>query len=204
LLIAIKYKLVFRLQQFSNYNDELLTKLIHQETPHIIKCMKNAISISEDSLEASLEETLKILTTISKMASYYEISTIVKIALKYLRDNWKHFTNSRIDSVATDLAVTLLNHEDKNVYHIAYIECHVLVKSILGVKYNEDKLSWENLLFLLKPEVLTLIICDGATSKDTEVIKIACFSFMRAFSFICFLLFHIGRRTLYYIKLLCT
>jgi hypothetical protein len=131
--------------------------------------MKNAISISEDSLEASLEETLKILTTISKMASYYEISTIVKIALKYLRDNWKHFTNSRIDSVATDLAVTLLNHEDKNVYHIAYIECHVLVKSILGVKHNVDKLSWENLLFLLKPEVLTLIICDGATSKDIEV-----------------------------------
>jgi len=143
--------------------------------------MKNAISISEYSLEASLEETLKILTTISKMASYYEISTIVKIALRYLRDNWKHFTNSIIDSLATDLTVTLLNHEDKNVYYLVYTECHVLVKSILGVEHNENKLSWENLLFLLKPEVLALIICDGATSKNSEVMKI----FDYAFSSIC-------------------
>ncbi|RLU27556.1 hypothetical protein DMN91_001360 [Ooceraea biroi] len=153
----------------SEYYKLTLTILAHEDAPVIIKCIKNAISISEHSLEASVLETLQILADIFKAASYYKISTIVKIAVNYLRDTWKHFTESNIDAAATNLILALLKHEDTNVHRITYIECHLLVKNILGAEHNKGNLTWENLLFLLKPEALTLIICDGATSKDRKI-----------------------------------
>lgn len=159
------------MQQFYNYNDKLsLVKVIHQEVSCVIECLKNVVdSTSKHISEASLAETLKRLTALSKLPSYYEAVVLVKTALKYLCDNWKYFTNGDIDSAATDLTLALLNHEDVNVYRATYVGCHSLVNAILGIEHNTDKLSWENLMFLLKSKVLTLIICDGATSKDSKV-----------------------------------
>lgn len=131
--------------------------------------MQAAISLLKGSLEQSPLETLRMLYTSKLSLSYHKNLTIVKIAVKFLQDISKYSLSDEDYALATKLTLNLLANGDINVQHATYVECHVLVKSILGVEYNKDKLSWKNLMFLLEPNILTEIISHGAMSEDKKV-----------------------------------
>lgn len=101
--------------------------------------------------------------------SYHKNLTVVKMAVKFLQDIPRYSLNDEDRTLATKLILNLLANADVDVQYTTYVECRALIKSILGVEYN--KLSWENLTFLLEPNVLTEIISHGATSEDSRVIK---------------------------------
>lgn len=131
--------------------------------------MQAAISILKGSMEQSPSETLRVLYVSKLSLSYHKNLTIVKIAVKFLQDISKYSLNNEDYALATKLILNFLANGDVNVRHATYVECHILVKSILGVEYNKDKLSWENLIFLLEPNVLTEIISHGVMSEDSRV-----------------------------------
>lgn len=137
--------------------------------------MQAAISVLKGSLEQSPSETLRMLYISKLSLPYHKNLTIVKIAVKFLQDISKYSLNNEDYALATKLILNLLANGDVNVQYATYVECHILVKTILGVEYNKDKLSWTNLMFLLEPNVLTEIISHGAMSEDTRVIKICIF-----------------------------
>lgn len=134
--------------------------------------MQAAISLLKGSLEQSPSETLRMLYTSKLSLSYHKNLTIVKIAVKFLQDISKYSLSDEDYALATKLTLNLLANGDINVQHATYVECHILVKSILGVEYNKDKLSWKNLMFLLEPNILTEIISHGAISENKKVIII--------------------------------
>lgn len=131
--------------------------------------MQAVISVLKNSLKPS-SETLKMLYASKLSLSYHKNLTVVKKAVKFLQDN-VGYSSKEDCTLATKLILSLLANADLDIQYTAYVECHALVKSILGVEYNRDKLSWENLTFLLEVNVLTEIISHGATSENSEVIK---------------------------------
>lgn len=134
--------------------------------------MQAAISVLKGLLEQSPSETLRMLYASKLSLPYHKNLTIVKIAVKFLQDISKYSLSNEDYALATKLILNLLANGDVNIQHATYVECHILVKTILGVEYNKDKLSWTNLMFLLEPNVLTEIISHGAMSEDIRVIKI--------------------------------
>jgi len=148
-----------------------LVKLF-DETKTVTKSMQAAISVLKGSLEQSPSETLRMLYTSKLSLSYHKNLTIVKIAVKFLQDISKYSLSDEDYALATKLTLNLLANGDINVQHATYVECHILVKSILGVEYNKDKLSWKNLMFLLEPNILTEITSHGAISENKKVIII--------------------------------
>lgn len=134
--------------------------------------MQATISVLKGSLEQSSSETLRMLYASKLSLSYHKNLTIVKIAVKFLQDISKYSLSDEDYALATKLTLNLLANGDINVQHATYVECHILVTSILGVEYNKDKLSWKNLMFLFEPNILTEIISHGAMSEDKKVIKI--------------------------------
>lgn len=134
--------------------------------------MQAAISVLKGSLEQSPSETLRMLYTSKLSLLYHKNLTIVKIAIKFLQDISKYSLSDEDYALATKLTLNLLANGDINVQHATYVECYILVKSILGVEYNKDKLSWKNLMFLFEPNILTEIISHGATSENKKVMII--------------------------------
>jgi len=131
--------------------------------------MQSAIHILKNISEQSPSEMLRILHASKLSLSYHKNLTVVKMAIKFLQDIPKYSLSDEEHELTTKLILNLLANTDVDVRYITYVECHTLIKSILGVEYN--KLSWENLTFLLEPNVLTEIISYGATSEDSRVIK---------------------------------
>lgn len=132
--------------------------------------MQSAIYILKNLSEQSPSETLRILHASKLSLSYHKNLAVVKMAIKFLQDIPRYSLNDEDHALATKLILNLLAHVDIDVRYTTYIECHTLIKSILGVEYNKQ-LSWENLTFLLEPNVLIEIISHGATSEDSRVIK---------------------------------
>lgn len=132
--------------------------------------MQSAICILKNLSEQSPSETLRMLHVSKLSLSYHKNLTVVKTTIKFLQDIPKYSLNDEDRALATKLILNLLANVDVDVRYTTYVECHALTKSILGVEYN--KLSWENLIFLFEPNVLTEIISHGVTSEDSRVIKI--------------------------------
>lgn len=132
--------------------------------------MHSAISILKNLSEQSPTETLKALHASKLSLSYHKNLTVVKTGIKFLQNtSISNSLNDEDHALATKLILNLLANADVDVQYTTYVECHALIKSILGVEYN--KLSWENLMFLFEPNVLTEIISHGAVSEDSRVIK---------------------------------
>lgn len=158
----------FPLQQFQGINELTQVKLF-DEIKVISKSMQAAVSILKGSSQ-SPSETLQMLYASKLSWSYHKNLTIVKSAVKFLQDAANYSLSNEDCALATKLILCLLANGDVDVQRTAYIECHTLVESILGVEHNKDKLSWENLLFLLEPNILMEIIAHGATNEDSRVI----------------------------------
>lgn len=132
--------------------------------------MQSAIRILKNVSEQSPSETLRMLHASKLSLSYHKNLIIVKTAIKFLQNaSISNSSNDEDHALATKLILNLLANADVDVQYTTYIECHALIKNILGVEYS--KLSWENLTFLLEPNVLTEIISHGVISEDSRVIK---------------------------------
>nr|XP_012230900.1 PREDICTED: LOW QUALITY PROTEIN: rotatin [Linepithema humile] len=154
-------------RQFQGAEQLAVVKLF-DETKTIAKSMQAVISVLKNSLK-SPSETLKMLYASKLSLSYHKNLTVVKRAIKFLQDIVRYSLSKEDCTLATKLILSLLANADLDIQHTTYVECHALVKSILGVEYNRDKLSWENLTFLLELNVLTEIISHGATSENSEI-----------------------------------
>lgn len=66
------------------------------------------------------------------------------------------------------MTLALLAHADDEIQEYMYKECLKLVSAVLGIHYTSQH-SWKNIIFLLKSDVLTEIICHGATSSNEAV-----------------------------------
>ncbi|KAL6436580.1 hypothetical protein ACFW04_004801 [Cataglyphis niger] len=159
-------------RQFQGTNQIELIKLF-DETKTVTKSMQAAISVLKGLLEQSPSETLRMLYASKLSLPYHKNLTIVKIAVKFLQDISKYSLSNEDYALATKLILNLLANGDVNIQHATYVECHILVKTILGVEYNKEKLSWTNLMFLLEPNVLTEIISHGAMSEDIRINEIS-------------------------------
>jgi len=131
--------------------------------------LQSAIYILKNLSEQSPSETLRMLHASKLSLSYHKNLIFVKTAIKFLQDIPKYSLNDEDCALATKLILNLLANADIDVRCTTYVECYTLIKSILGIEYN--KLSWENLIFLLEPNVLTEIISHGASSEDSKVMK---------------------------------
>lgn len=87
----------------------------------------------------------------------------------YLFQYLRYSLNNEDRTLATKLILSLLANGDTDVQYATYLECYTLVKNILGVDYNSERLSWENLVFLFEPPILTEIISHGVTNDDKKV-----------------------------------
>ncbi|XP_011175426.1 rotatin isoform X1 [Solenopsis invicta] len=153
-------------RQFQSTNQTALTKLF-DETRTVAKSMQSAIRVLKTSSDQSPSETLRMLHVSKLSLSYHKNLTVVKMTVKFLQDIPRYSLNDEDRALATKLILNLLANADVDIRYTTYVECHALIKSILGVEYN--KLSWENLTFLLDPNVLTEIISHGATSEDSRI-----------------------------------
>jgi len=150
---------------------------LFDETKTIAKSMQAVISVLKNSLK-SPSEILKMFYASKLSLSYHKNLTVVERAVKFLQNIAGCSLSKEDCTLMTKLILSLLANADLDVQRTAYIECHALVKSILGVEYNRDKLSWENLTFLLEQNVLTEIISHGATSENSEVIESFYYTFL--------------------------
>lgn len=162
---------IFHLQQFQNAQELALIKLF-DETKIVAKSMQASISVLKGSIEQTPSETLRVLYASKLSLSYHKNLSIVNITIKFLRDLPRYCLSNEDCALVTKLILYLLANADLDVQRATYVECHILVESILGIEYSRKKLSWENLTFLLEPIVLTEIICHGATSEDSRVTEI--------------------------------
>ncbi|XP_025159510.1 rotatin [Harpegnathos saltator] len=155
-------------RQFQGAN-ELASVKLFDETKIVTKSMQASISLLKGSSEQSPVETLKTLYTSKLSLPYHKNLSVVKMTIKFLRDLPRYCLSDEDCTLATKLILYLLANADLDIQHATYVECHALVESILGVEYSREKLSWENLTFLLEPNVLTEIISHGATSEDSRI-----------------------------------
>lgn len=81
----------------------------------------------------------------------------------------RYSLNNEDRTLATKLILSLLANGDIDIQYATYLECHTLVKNILGVDYKNERLSWENLVFLFESSVLIEIISHGVTHDDKRV-----------------------------------
>ncbi|KAI4475480.1 hypothetical protein M0802_015139 [Mischocyttarus mexicanus] len=165
---------------------------VFDETRVIIKSMQAAICSIKDTSRGSYSDTLKTLYASKLSLPYHKNMSIIKRTIKFLQNINRHvlinnqificqyFNNldkfihryslSKEDHVTcTKLLLNLLANGDIDIQKTAYKECHNLVKSILGIEYNKEKLTWENLIFLLEPSVLTEIICYGLSNENKKI-----------------------------------
>ncbi|XP_076653624.1 rotatin homolog anastral spindle 3 isoform X2 [Halictus rubicundus] len=150
-------------------NDEVAYIKMFDETRLIAKSMKAAISLIQNSSDLSHSDTLKTLYASKLSLSYHKNFYIVKKTVKFLQNIHRYSLNNEDQALATKLILGLLANADVDVQYTTYLECHMLVRNILGVNYNSERSSWENLLFLFEPSVLTEIISHGVTNDDKRI-----------------------------------
>ncbi|XP_076279078.1 rotatin homolog anastral spindle 3 isoform X3 [Lasioglossum baleicum] len=153
-------------------NDEVAHIKMFDETRLIAKSMKAAISLIQNSSDLSHSDTLKTLYASKLSLSYHKNFYIVKKTVKFLQNIHRYPLNED-RALATKLILGLLANADADVQYTTYLECHTLVRNILGVNYNSERSSWENLLFLFEPSVLTEIISHGVTNDDQRIKEIS-------------------------------
>ncbi|CAL7947029.1 unnamed protein product [Xylocopa violacea] len=150
-------------------NDQIAYIKIFDETRIVAKSMKAAISLIKDSSDLSPSEVLKELYTSKLSLPYHKNFNIIKKTIKFLQNMNRYSLNNEDRALATKLILNLLANADTDIQYASYFECHTLVKNILGVEYNKEKLSWENLTFLFEASVLTEVILHGITHEDKRI-----------------------------------
>ncbi|XP_043499586.1 rotatin isoform X2 [Polistes fuscatus] len=150
-------------------SNELATIKVFDETRVIIKSMQAAICSIKDSSRGSYSDMLKTLYASKLSLPYHKNMSIVKKAIKFLQNINRYSFNKEDHLTCTKLILNLLANGDTDIQETAYKECHNLVKSILGIEYNKEKLTWENLIFILEPSVLTEIICYGLSNENKKI-----------------------------------
>ncbi|XP_043258441.1 rotatin [Colletes gigas] len=150
-------------------NDEIGYIKMFDETRTIAKSMKAAILVIKDSPSLSHSDMLKTLYTSKLSLSYHKNFYIIKKTIRFLQNINRYSPNNEDRTLATKLVLSLLANGDTDVQYAMYLECFTLVKNILGVDYNIEKLSWENLLFLFESSILTEIISYGVTNDDKRI-----------------------------------
>ncbi|KAK2582399.1 hypothetical protein KPH14_004718 [Odynerus spinipes] len=146
---------------------------VFDETRVIIKSMRAAISLIKESSKESHSDTLKTIYASKLSLSYHKNMSLVKKAIKFLQNINRYSLSNDDRSMCTKLVLYLLANGDADIQETAYRECHSLVKSVLGVEYNKERLTWENLMFILEPSVLTEIICYGLTNENKKIREMA-------------------------------
>ncbi|XP_053987608.1 rotatin [Hylaeus volcanicus] len=150
-------------------NDEITYIKMFDETRTIAKSMKAAISLIKNSSNLSHSDVLKMLYTSKLSLSYHKNFYIIKKTIRFLQSISRYSLNNEDRTLATKLMLGLLANGDTDVQYTTYLECYTLVKNILGVDYNIEKLSWENLVFLFESSILTEIIAHGVTNDDKRI-----------------------------------
>ncbi|KAL0124951.1 hypothetical protein PUN28_006666 [Cardiocondyla obscurior] len=171
LLYPALHSILFEYARQFQSSDQIALVKLFDETKTVTKSMQSAICLLKNVPEQSPSETLKMLHTSKLSLSYHKNLTVVKIAIKFLQNIPKYSLNDEDRALATKLILNLLANTDVDIQYTAYAECHTLVKSILGIEYS--KLTWENLMFLLEPNVLTEIISHGAMSENSKINEIS-------------------------------
>ncbi|XP_043681789.1 rotatin isoform X1 [Vespula pensylvanica] len=156
------------IQHLENSNEFAIIK-IFDESRIIIKSMQAAICSIKESSKGSYSDTLKILYASKLSLPYHKNMSIVKKAIKFLQNVNRYSLSKEDHVICRKLILNLLANGDIDIQETAYKECHSLVKSILGIEYNKEKLTWENLIFLLEPNVLTEIICYGLPNENKKI-----------------------------------
>ncbi|XP_076183468.1 rotatin homolog anastral spindle 3 isoform X2 [Ptiloglossa arizonensis] len=154
-------------------NDEIAHIKMFDETRTVAKSMKAAISLLKNSSNLSNADVLKTLYASKLSLSYHKNFYIIKKTIKFLQNINRYSLNNEDRTLATKLILSLLANGDTDVQYATYLECYTLVKNILGVDYNSERLSWENLVFLFEPPILTEIISHGVTNDDKKIKEIS-------------------------------
>ncbi|KAK1119474.1 hypothetical protein K0M31_013302 [Melipona bicolor] len=169
-------KLHSTLQEYSRQfqgNDEITYVKIFDETKVILKSMQAAIFLIKNTHNSSDSEILKMLYASKLSLPYHKNFNIIKKIVEFLQ-NMNRYSLSKDDhTLATKLILNLLANADTDIQYATYFECYTLVKNVLGVEYNREKLSWENLAFLFESSVLIEIISYGATHDDKKIKEIS-------------------------------
>ncbi|XP_015437120.1 PREDICTED: rotatin [Dufourea novaeangliae] len=154
-------------------NTEVAYIKMFDETRMIAKSMKAAISLMKSTSDLSHSDTLKTLYVSKLSLSYHKNFHIIKKTIRFLQNIHRYPLNNEDHILATKLILSLLANGDISVQYATYMECYTLVRSILGIDYSSEKLSWENLTFLFEPPILTEIISHGVMSDDKRIKEIS-------------------------------
>ncbi|XP_066591011.1 rotatin isoform X2 [Prorops nasuta] len=149
--------------------DETSSVQLFDEVRVVIKSMKAAVSILKRTCDQSPINFLKTINASKISLPYHKNFNVIKKTIKFLQSLNKLSLEKEDQSTATKLILSLLANGDLDIQKTMYIECHNLVKNILGVDYNRERLSWENLVFLFDSSVLMEIMSYGATNENEEI-----------------------------------
>ncbi|XP_024221639.1 rotatin isoform X2 [Bombus impatiens] len=150
-------------------SDEIIYIKTFDETRMITKSIQATIYIIKNTPNSSHSEVLKMLYASKLSLPYHKNFGIIKKTIEFLQNMNRYSPSNEDQTLATKLILSLLANADTDIQYATYFECHTLVKSILGVEYNKEKLSWENLAFLFELSVLIEIISYGVTHDDKRI-----------------------------------
>ncbi|XP_034182443.2 rotatin homolog anastral spindle 3 isoform X1 [Osmia lignaria lignaria] len=159
-------------RQFQGIDEVAYIKLF-DDTRVVAKSMQAAISIIKNMSSLSHSEVLQTLYASKLSLSYHKNFSIIKKTIRFLQNIYRYSLNNEDRALATKLILSLLANADSDIQYATYFECHTLVKSILGVEYNRERLSCESLTFLFESSVLTEIISHGVTNEDQRIQEMA-------------------------------
>ncbi|XP_017766173.1 PREDICTED: rotatin [Eufriesea mexicana] len=155
-------------RQFQS-NDEIAYIKLFDETRVITKSMQAAISLTKNTSDLTHSDILKMMYASKLSLSYHKNFSVIKKIIKFLQNINRYSLNNEDQTLSIKLILNLLANADTDIQYVTYLECHTLIKNILGVEYNKEKLSWENLIFLFDWSVLTEIISYGVTHDDKRI-----------------------------------
>ncbi|CAK9800001.1 RTTN [Anthophora quadrimaculata] len=160
------------LQEYSRQfqgDEEIAYIKLFDETRVIVKSMQAAISLLKHTPSSSYSDNLRMFYASKLSLSYHKNFNIVKKIVRFLQNINRYSLNNGDCTLAMKLILSLLANADTDIQYVTYLECHTLVKNILGLEYNRERLSWKNLTFLLESTVLTEIISHGVTHEDERI-----------------------------------
>ncbi|KOC59425.1 Rotatin [Habropoda laboriosa] len=150
-------------------NDEIAYIKLFDETRVIAKSMQAAISVIKNTSDSSYSDGLKMLYVSKLSLSYHKNFTIIKKIVRFLQNINRYSLNNEDRTLATKLVLSLLANADADIQYVTYLECHTLIKNILGLEYNRERLPWKNLTFLFESTILTEIISYGITHEEERI-----------------------------------
>nr|XP_012136874.1 PREDICTED: rotatin isoform X2 [Megachile rotundata] len=159
-------------RQFQGIDEVAYIKMF-DDTRVVAKSMQAAISIIKNLSNLPHSEALKTLYASKLSLSYHKNFSIIKKTIRFLQHINRYSLNNEDYALATKLILGLLANADSDIQYATYVECHTLVKSILGIEYNRERSSYESLTFLFESSVLTEIISHGITNEDQRIREIS-------------------------------